>query len=207
LADSSEGGFLVVGLGNPGKGYESTRHNVGFMVLDRLLADWGAPRLSRSSKFGGDLAQVRHAGQRVFVLKPMGYMNLSGGPVSQVAQYFHVAPANILVIADDVNLPFGTLRLRARGGPGGHNGLKSIQQALGTDEYMRFRIGVGGGDPGRDLTGHVLAPFSSGEKKSWPRVLDRCAEAVETVLARGLAVAASQYNGSALGETSEGEVG
>ncbi|MBI4861950.1 MAG: aminoacyl-tRNA hydrolase [Candidatus Riflebacteria bacterium] len=195
--------FLIVGLGNPGRAYEATRHNVGFLVIDHLLPRWGVAGSPFRSKFGGEVAQVRRSGRSLLLLKPMGYMNLSGGPTSQVAQYYQVTQDRLVVICDDVNLPFGTLRIRAGGGPGGHNGLASIKEALGGDRFPRMRIGVGGGEPGRDLTGYVLGHFRPDEQRELPRVLERCALAIETMLDRSLEVAMSQYNGSALEPTAD----
>jgi peptidyl-tRNA hydrolase, PTH1 family len=199
LADT-ENAYLIVGLGNPGKEYEATRHNIGFLAVDLLGDRWRAG--AWSTKFGGQLATAQKGRARVLLLKPMGYMNLSGGPVQQTAHFYRVSPEKTVVVCDDVNLPFGQVRIRAKGGAGGHNGLKSVQQSLGTDGYVRIRLGVGGGTPGRDLTGHVLGRFGSEEKRDLDRILERCAGAVETLIERDLAVAMSQFNGSAL-ETKE----
>ena len=195
MADT-ESAYLIVGLGNPGKEYEATRHNIGFQAVDFLSGDWRAG--SWASKFGGQLCDAKWQGKRVWLLKPMGYMNLSGGPVQQTAHFYKVGPENVVVICDDVNLPFGEVRIRAKGGAGGHNGLKSIQASLGTDGYVRVRLGVGGGVPGRDLTGHVLGRFRSEESRDVSRILERCKGALETFFTRDLSVAMSQFNGSAL---------
>lgn len=199
LADT-ENAYLIVGLGNPGKEYEATRHNIGFLAVELLAGRWRAG--SWSTKFGGRIATAQKGRDRILLLKPMGYMNLSGGPVQQTAHFYRVGPEKVVVVCDDVNLPFGQVRIRAKGGAGGHNGLKSVQQSLGTDGYVRIRLGVGGGTPGRDLTGHVLGRFGSEEKRDLERVLERCAGAVETMIEKDLAVAMSQFNGSAL-ETKE----
>lgn len=195
MADT-ENAYLVVGLGNPGKEYEATRHNIGFLAVDRLAGEWRAG--SWSSKFGGQVSQAKVGRFRVHLLKPQSYMNLSGGPVQQTAHFFKVEAAHVVVICDDVNLPFGQVRIRQKGGAGGHNGLKSVQQSLGTDEYVRVRLGVGGGTPGRDLTGHVLGRFASEESRSVDRILEYCQKAVETMLERGPEIAMSQFNGNAL---------
>lgn len=196
MADT-ENAYLIVGLGNPGKEYEATRHNIGFLGVDMLHERWRAG--SWSTKFNGQLAGAQRGKAKVWLLKPMSYMNLSGGPVQQSAHFYRVPPERVVVVCDDVNLPFGEVRIRAKGGAGGHNGLKSIQQSLGTDGYVRIRLGVGGGTPGRDLTGHVLGRFASGERQDLERILERCAGAVETMMDRDLNVAMSQFNGSALG--------
>lgn len=195
MADT-ENAYLIVGLGNPGREYDATRHNIGFLAVDRLAERWNVR--SFGSKFGGLVALTVKRGARTILLKPQSYMNLSGGPVQQTAHFYKVEPENVVVVCDDVNLPFGEVRIRAKGGPGGHNGLKSIGQTLGTDAYVRVRLGVGGGTPGRDLTGHVLGRFSSGESKDLGTILDRCGDAIETMLERDVQVAMSQFNGSAL---------
>jgi PTH1 family peptidyl-tRNA hydrolase len=195
LADT-ESAYLIVGLGNPGKEYEATRHNIGFLAVDRLVERWSVGAFG--SKFGGLLAITVKRGVRTILLKPQSYMNLSGGPVQQTAHFYKVEPENVVVICDDVNIPWGQVRIRAKGGPGGHNGLKSIGQSLGTDAYVRVRLGVGGGTPGRDLTGHVLGRFRSDESKDLGLILDRCGDAVETMIERDVQVAMSQFNGSAL---------
>lgn len=196
MADT-ENAYLIVGLGNPGKEYEATRHNIGFLAVDLLHERWRGS--SWSTKFNGQLASAQKGKAKVWLLKPQSYMNLSGGPVQQTSHFYRVAPEKVVVVCDDVNLPFGEVRIRAKGGAGGHNGLKSIQQSLGTDGYVRIRLGVGGGTPGRDLTGHVLGRFASAERGDLDRILDRCAGAVETMMDRDLNVAMSQFNGSALG--------
>ena len=190
--------LMIVGLGNPGREYVGTRHNVGFAVVDELAARWRLSGLSARSKFGGEVGQSRRFDRTVVLLKPMSYMNLSGGPVGQVAQFHRIPPERILVVCDDVNLPFGTLRLKPSGGAGGHKGLVSIKQTLGTDGFPRLRIGVGGGDPGRDLSNFVLDRFSTEESRQLTTVVDRCCQTLEMVLDRGVEVAMSRFNGSAL---------
>jgi PTH1 family peptidyl-tRNA hydrolase len=183
---------IVVGLGNPGRRYQGTRHNIGFAVADevarRQQAEFDIAR--------GDALTARcgRGPDAVLVVKPLTMMNLSGTAVAAVAGFYKVDTAAILVAADDVNLPLGRLRLRARGTAGGHNGFKSIIGCLGTEEFPRVRVGVGRGDPRRDLADHVLARFDDDERSEVERAIARAADAVETFLAEGIEAAMSRYN-------------
>lgn len=183
---------IIVGLGNPGRRYQGTRHNVGFAVADevarRIGADFESGRAETlTARQGRGLAAV-------LVAKPLTMMNLSGESVAGLAGFYKVDPASILVVADDVNLPLGRLRLRARGSAGGHNGLRSIIGCLGTEEFPRLRVGVGRGDPRRDLADHVLARFDGDERDEVERTITRAADAVDTFLAEGIEAAMNQHN-------------
>jgi PTH1 family peptidyl-tRNA hydrolase len=183
---------IVVGLGNPGRRYQGTRHNIGFAVADevarRRTADFESGR-------GETLAARCGSGpDAVLVVKPLTMMNLSGDAVAAVAGFYKVDPAAILVVADDVNLPLGRLRLRAHGSAGGHNGFKSIIGCLGTEEFPRLRVGVGRGDPRRDLADHVLARFDDDERDEVEQAIARAADAVETFLAEGIEAAMNRHN-------------
>lgn len=179
---------VVVGLGNPGEEYAATRHNVGQMVAAEL-ARRGSTALSVNKKTRTRLATTRIAGQPVVIATPMSYMNLSGGPVSALAKYHSVTPDQVLVIHDELDLPFGTVRLKLGGGSAGHNGLKDITKALGTPEYVRVRVGIGR-PPGRqDAASFVLKPFSAAERKELDLLIADAADAVEAVLEEGLTAA------------------
>ncbi len=187
------GSRLVVGLGNPGAQYRDTRHNLGFCVADRVAA--GCSALFDREKHDGLWAEGSHAGRRVFVLKPLTFMNLSGGSVAKAAKSRGVAAEDILVIADDVNLPLGAVRLRAGGGAGGHNGLKSVIERLGTNTFHRVRLGVGGGEtPGGELTGHVLGRFRPEERAAVDAMLDAAAAAALVWVEKGIEAAMSLHN-------------
>jgi PTH1 family peptidyl-tRNA hydrolase len=151
---------ILVGLGNPGTGYAGNRHNIGFMVIDRLMSDYGFPR--PASRFGGLLAEGRVGLHRVFAFKPMGYMNTSGGPVGQLCHFYRIPPEQVTVIHDELDLAPGRLRIKQGGGAGGHNGLKSLDAHIGPN-YRRIRVGIG--HPGhRDLVSdYVLSDFSRAE--------------------------------------------
>ncbi|MFD3706943.1 aminoacyl-tRNA hydrolase [Nocardia sp. NPDC058658] len=184
----SSGPALVVGLGNPGPEYERTRHNVGFLVAD-VLAERVGGRFAVHKKSGADLLQARLDGRQILIAKPRTYMNLSGRPVAALAKFFSVPADQVIVVHDELDLPFGTLRLKQGGGEGGHNGLRSISQALTTKEYLRTRIGIGR-PPGRqDPADYVLKAFSGPERKEVPVIVEQAADAVEMLLKVGLEAA------------------
>jgi PTH1 family peptidyl-tRNA hydrolase len=182
---SETGATLVVGLGNPGTQYERTRHNIGFMVAD-VLAERVGGRFSVHKKSGADLLTARLDGRPVLVAKPRCYMNESGRPVAALARFFSVPVGEVIVIHDDIDLEFATIRLKQGGGEGGHNGLRSVSSALTSKDYLRTRIGVGR-PPGRmDAAAYVLKPFSAAERKELPLVCEQAADAVELLLQLGL---------------------
>lgn len=188
---SSSLDLLVVGLGNPGREHAHTRHNVGWMVVDELARRHGG---SFRGKFSGQLAEVRVGDPRVALLKPETYMNLSGSSVSAAARFFKVPPEQILIVHDEGDFDLGRLQARAGGGLAGHNGLRSIAQQLGTQEFLRLRIGVGRperGDP-RPLADYVLSSFEPHEDAE--AIVARAADAVETILRDGLEAAQAGYN-------------
>lgn len=184
---------LVIGLGNPGEEYEHTRHNVGQMVIDEL-ARRGSATLSVHKKTRTRAATARLAGDVVVLGVPMSYMNVSGGPVSALAKYHSVDPTSVIVVHDELDIPFGALRLKRGGGAGGHNGLKDVAKALGTPDYLRVRVGIGR-PPGRmDPATYVLKPFSAAERKELPLLIDDAADAVEALLADGLETAQQRFH-------------
>ncbi len=181
---------LIVGLGNPGKAYEDTRHNVGFMVLDRLAAAEGATFQS-APKWQSHLAKLPGSG--TILLKPQTFMNLSGRAIHQILSFHKWPPEQMLVIYDDVALPLGTLRFREKGSAGGHNGIKSIIQHLGTDVFPRLKIGIGGSQPG-EMVGHVLGKFSPDERLLLENMLATALEAVQIARSQGIATAAHRFH-------------
>jgi len=181
----SEDTALVVGLGNPGPKYENTRHNIGFMVADVLAGRVGG-KFAAHKRSNADIVQARLDGRQVIIAKPRTYMNLSGGPVAGLAKFFSVDPANIVVIHDELDLDFETIRLKQGGGENGHNGLRSTSSALGTKDYLRVRMGIGR-PPGRqDPADYVLKPFSAAERKELAVWCEEGADAVELLLRVGL---------------------
>ena len=184
--------FLIVGLGNPDREYRGNRHNVGFMALDQLAA-----RLETSFsrvKMNAMMTAVRHGEERLILIKPQTYMNLSGQAVSSFIRFYKLPRENILVIYDDVDLPFETLRLKPDGGDAGQKGVRSIIQQLGTQEFPRLRIGIGR-PPGRTpVSSYVLQDFSSPDKELLPIVLDQAASAILHFVSHGLESAMTLYN-------------
>lgn len=192
---SVENVWLVAGLGNPGPGYVGNRHNVGQMALDELASRHGG-KFSRH-RTTTMLAEVRTrpGGPKLVLIKPLSYMNTSGGPVSSAAKYFGIPPERTVVLHDDLDLPFESIKLKAGGGHGGQNGVRDIAKALGTAEFPRVRIGIGR-PPGRqDAADYVLKDFSAAERPRLPFVLDDAADAVELLVAEGLLAAQQRFHG------------
>jgi peptidyl-tRNA hydrolase, PTH1 family len=187
--------YLIAGLGNPGRAYERTRHNAGFRVVDRLAERWGVSwRVDRG--LGSRVARVRDDGWRVLLAQPQTFMNLSGQAVAGLVTYYRVGLDRLLVITDDADLPVGMLRMRPRGSSGGHHGLESIEGRLGTREYARLRLGIGGRTEGpREISGHVLGAFGVAEAVWMERVYARAAEQAWCWVREGAGVAMSRYNG------------
>lgn len=183
---------VIVGLGNPGRQYVGTRHNVGYAVVD-LLA--GSPRAGRpQERFQAAIIEVAEDPEKVLLVKPLTYMNLSGQAVRQLLDYYKLEVGSLLVVCDDFNLPLGKLRLRARGTHGGHNGLRNIQEHLGTNEYGRLRVGVGA-PPGEDAVDHVLGRFRSSELPVIQDAVQQAAQAAVVWVAQGIEVCMNRFNG------------
>jgi peptidyl-tRNA hydrolase, PTH1 family len=189
--------WLIVGLGNPGPAYARNRHNVGFMIAD-LIAQRAGLRFSKHRRVAADVAEGRLGvgGPRVVLVKPLTFMNLSGGPVAGLAQFYKVPLAQVIAVHDELDVPYEQLRLKQGGGEGGHNGLRSMSSSLGGKDYIRVRFGIGR-PPGRqDPADYVLADFSAVERKELDFFIDRAADAVEMVIERGLEPAQNQYHAS-----------
>lgn len=183
---------LIVGLGNPGPGYAGNRHNAGFMVVDELACRVGGRFTSH--KTGADVLEARLAGRRVVLARPRSFMNVSGPAVAATARYFKIPPTDVVVVHDDLDLDYGVLRLKRGGGEGGHNGLRSVSACLGSKDYLRVRFGIGR-PPGRmDPADYVLRDFSSVQHAELDLLVNRCADAVEQLLAHGLAATQNQLH-------------
>jgi len=186
---------LIVGLGNPGPQYADNRHNLGFMVADEL-ARRGRAAAARE-KFGAELTEVTLGGERLLLCKPQEFMNVSGQAVARVAGFWKIALADIIVVHDELDLPFDRIKLGAGGGPGGHNGVKSIISALGDPAFARVRVGIGRPAPGRDPADYVLSDFSRAEAAGLAELVGRAADAVEAIVRDGLTTAMNRFNGKA----------
>ena len=185
---------LIVGLGNPEKRYEGTRHNAGFMVAD-CLARRHAPSERVKARFRGDTLEAPIASTRCLLLKPMAYMNRSGPAVQEAASFYKIdLSSDLLVITDDLALPVGAIRLRARGGSGGHNGLADISRALGSDDYPRLRVGIGAKPSFMDQADYVLSRFTELERDAIERAVNRAADATETFVREGVEAAMNTFN-------------
>ena len=195
---------LIVGLGNPGADYVCTRHNAGFMLADLLASRWRA-EWSAGKKFQSRIAKVERAGRRVVLCEPQTFMNLSGEAVGALSSFYRLPQARLLVAVDDADLPLGEIRLRPGGSSGGHHGLESIEQHLGSREFARLRLGIGRKDGKREITGHVLGRMEPGETMVMGKVLARAANQVECWLAQGLQKAMSQFNGVLSDAENEGK--
>lgn len=183
---------LIVGLGNPGPRYEGNRHNVGFLVADELAARVGGK--FKAHKAGAEVVEGRLGDVRAVLAKPRSFMNISGGPVAGTSKFYKVAPESVIVIHDELDLPYGTIRLKRGGGENGHNGLRSITKSLGTRDYLRVRFGVGR-PPGRmDPADYVLKDFSGVERKELAFFVDLCADAVEALAQEGLEAAQNRFH-------------
>ena len=187
--------WLIVGLGNPGKDYERTRHNAGFRAVD-LLADKLGCKIDKG-KFQGLYGQTVYGGRKLYLLKPMTYMNLSGRSVLQLSAYFNIPPQRIIVMFDDISLEPGRLRVRPDGSAGGHNGIKSIIAEVGSQAFPRVKIGVGAKPhPDQDLADWVLSSFSAQEEKALTGALERAADAALSIIDHGVPETANRFNGS-----------
>ena len=188
--------WLIVGLGNPGREYEKTRHNAGFRAVD-VLADKLGCKLDKG-KFQGLYCQTSYKGQKLYLLKPQTFMNLSGRSVLQLSAFFKIPPAQIIVMFDDISLEPGRLRVRADGSAGGHNGIKSIIGELGSQSFPRVKIGVGAKPhPEYNLADWVLSTFSANEEKNLEPALERAADAALSIMERGVPDTANRFNGKA----------
>jgi PTH1 family peptidyl-tRNA hydrolase len=187
--------FLIVGLGNPGADYAKTRHNAGFLFVEKLAAQWKCD-WANERKFVARVAKAERCGKKILLCEPQTFMNLSGEAVGVLVDFYQVPLKNVLVAVDDADLPFGEIRLRPGGGSGGHHGLESVAQHLGSKEYARLRIGIGRKDGAREITNFVLGKFESSESATLEKVLNRAAGQIECWLNDGLPKAMSLFNGT-----------
>lgn len=189
-----ENNFLIVGLGNPGADYAKTRHNAGFLLVEKLASQWKSA-WKNERKFQARVSRTERNGKMILLAEPQTFMNLSGESVGALVRFYHLPPERILVVVDDADLPLGEIRLRPGGGAGGHHGLESVMQHLGSREYARLRIGIGRKDESRQITGHVLGRFSVKENALLEKVLERAGYQLECWLNAGIQKAMSQFNG------------
>lgn len=183
--------FLIAGLGNPGRKYRKTRHNIGFMVIDEMAESYNTGFKSQKP---AEIAGVQINGNTAYLVKPMTYMNESGLAVRSIKEYYNIAPENVVVVYDDIDLPFGRLRIRGQGGSGGHKGVSSIINHLGSNEFTRVRIGIKPDHPVKDVVQFVLSPFSRQERKNLEETIAKAVNAVNTVVIDGLNKSMNSFN-------------
>jgi len=188
--------FLIIGLGNPGREYEQTRHNIGFLVIDRLAERWGVE--VNKYKFKALLGEYRKPHEKMVLIKPQTFMNLSGNAVRSFYQFYKPPLEQVLVIFDDLDLPFGSIRVRNSGGSSGQKGMNSIIKQLGTEEFPRIRMGIGRPPGKMNSVDFILNKFKSFENKDLDLILDKCADAVECFIENGIETTMNRYNGSVL---------
>jgi len=183
---------IIIGLGNPGKKYERTRHNAGFLAVDEIARDL---RFSLAQeKYHAVIGKCRIGGEDALVAKPQTFMNESGRSVGAILRYTYAKPADLIVVHDELDLPLGSVRVKTGGGHGGHNGLRSIIEHTGTPDFIRVRVGVGRPAPGRDAADYVLSPFGTDERKTADESFVRAAAAVQSIVLHGLTKAMNEYN-------------
>ena len=185
--------YLIVGLGNPGRQYEATRHNMGFDVIDKLVEEYPVPQAG--VKFNAMYGKGIIGGEKAILMKPLSYMNLSGGPIREMANYFKIDPeTEMIVVYDDIDLDPGQLRIRKKGSAGGHNGIKHIIQQLGTQNFVRIKVGVGAKPKGWDLADYVLGRFDKDDRVLVEEAQERACKAVELILTDSVDAAMNEYN-------------
>ncbi len=198
--------YLIAGLGNPGRKYAGTRHNIGFMLVAQLAARWRAG-WAVESRFSSRLARLERDGKRIILCQPQTFMNASGQAVAALRGFYRLPLAQLLVAVDDADLPLGTIRLRAEGSSGGHHGLESVEQQLGTREYARLRLGIGRReDDGRQISNYVLGRFDGAERPVVDEVLSRAGQQVECWLDAGMSQAMNEFNGAAPAPLAKGKL-
>ena len=184
--------WAVVGLGNPGKEYAGTRHNVGFMVLKRVAGEWDVRM--KKPRYLSKTGEARRGGEKVILVLPQTFMNASGQAVGELVRGLRLDPVRLLVVYDDVDIPLGQIRIRKDGGPGTHKGMQSIVEEIGTNRFPRLRVGIGAESAGPDIVRHVLSPFRRSEKALLEESLDRAREAVDMIIAGDIERAMNVYN-------------
>ena len=185
--------YIIVGIGNPGRQYENTKHNIGFISLDYLSAAWNIP--IQKIKHKALIGEGQHKGERILLVKPQTFVNLSGESVGEIARFYKVPPENIIVIYDDVNFDAGRIRIRPKGSDGGHNGMKSLIYHLHSDNFPRIRLGVGQKPANYDLADWVLSKFTDEEIKTLSKAVDCVPDMVEEIMLKGVQSAMNRFNG------------
>jgi len=189
---SNNGSWMIAGLGNPGDEYMNSRHNIGFHVIDYLSQDLNV--LSARTKMTAWISDTRWEGYRLFLVKPLGYMNRSGSVLYEVARYFHIDNSHLIVIHDDVDIQMGRIKIKQKGGHGGHNGIRSVIESLGSDDFIRIRVGIGRPSMQKTMINHVLGNFHADESQQVCSVIETASRSIKTILLKGISQAMNQFN-------------
>lgn len=189
---SNNGSWLIAGLGNPGTEYSHSRHNIGFNVVDYLADDLSI--VSAKSKMTACISDTIWEGNKLFLVKPLGYMNRSGSVLNEVARYFQIDISHLIVVHDDVDIEMGRIKIKQKGGHGGHNGIRSVIESLGSDEFIRIRIGIGRPVLQKTMTNHVLGNFHADERQQIKIVIETASRSIKTILLKGISQAMNQFN-------------
>jgi PTH1 family peptidyl-tRNA hydrolase len=183
---------MIAGLGNPGDEYINSRHNIGFHVIDYLSQDLNV--LSARTKLAAWISDTRWEGYRLFLVKPLGYMNRSGSVLYEVARYFHIDISHLIVVHDDVDIQMGRIKIKQKGGHGGHNGIRSVIESLGSDDFIRIRIGIGRPSIQKTMVNHVLGNFHADEREQVNIVIKTASRSIKTILLKGISQAMNKFN-------------
>jgi len=192
LSNNDHGPWMIAGLGNPGDEYQNSRHNIGFQVIDNLFQDLNV--LSAKNKLTAWIGDTRWEGYRLYLVKPLGYMNRSGSVIYEVARYFHIDISHLIVIHDDVDIQIGRIKIKQKGGHGGHNGIRSVIESLGSDAFIRIRIGIDRPSIQKSMTNHVLGKFHSNEREQMKIIIETASRSIRTILLKGISQAMNQFN-------------
>lgn len=184
--------WMIAGLGNPGDEYINSRHNIGFHVIDYLSQDLNV--LSARTKLAAWISDTRWEGYRLFLVKPLGYMNRSGSVLYEVARYFHIDISHLIVVHDDVDIQMGRIKIKQKGGHGGHNGIRSVIESLGSDDFIRIRIGIGRPSIQKTMVNHVLGNFHADEREQVNIVIKTASRSIKTILLKGISQAMNKFN-------------
>jgi len=188
----NNGLWMIAGLGNPGNEYQNSRHNIGFQVVENLCEKFDC--VSSKTKMTAQISDTIWEGVRLYLVKPLGYMNRSGSVLYEVARYFHIESSHLIVIHDDVDIQMGTIRIKQKGGHGGHNGIRSVIQSLGKDDFIRIRVGIGRPSLQKTMTNHVLGNFHPSEREQMKTIIETASRSIKTILLKGVSQAMNQFN-------------
>ena len=191
---SNNGIWMIAGLGNPGDEYQNSRHNIGFKAVDYFAEDLNVLSAKTKTKMTARISDTNWEGYRLFLVKPLGYMNRSGSVLNEVARYFHIDISHLIVVHDDVDIQMGRIKIKQKGGHDGHNGIRSVIESFGSDDFIRIRIGIGRPSFEKTMTNHVLGKFHPDEREQVNTVIETASRSIKTILLKGISQAMNQFN-------------